>query len=190
MEQGSGGEILGEDLLCKIWFPFMGGLYLAENAMEMIQENPKLEALVLESCLLMSSSTAAHLWAKMKLGYLNASVLVPRHGREVIYEQFSSRFESSLAAGRGGRSRATRWPDVRGAAQRVNSGVEPVEAVGGAVPDRAHRAGLGAAVGGGAPHQRRIRQRLQGVGPGAWRAGGPGTRGRCWATLTGSRASR
>ncbi len=87
----------GEGLLRKIRFPFMSGVFLADEARGMLPGSAGLEVLVLEAGLL--KHRAPHLWAGMELSYLDAKVLVPRRGRGVNWAEYAGGGERRLAAG-------------------------------------------------------------------------------------------
>jgi hypothetical protein len=97
MKGGPGGEIRGEDLLRKIRFPSMSGLFLVDEARSMLPENSAMKSLVLESSLLKHLSS--NLWVEMELNCLDAAVLVPRRGTGVNWAKCTSRGDTRLKAG-------------------------------------------------------------------------------------------
>jgi hypothetical protein len=95
MKGGGGDVIRGEGLLRKIRFPFMSADFLAYKARAMLPEITVLEGLVLESGLL--KSIAAYNWARVALRYLDAAVLVPRHGSGVKWAEYVGVGERRIA---------------------------------------------------------------------------------------------
>ncbi len=95
MKEGGNSVVRGEDLLRKIRFPFMEGLYLATVARGLLPEDFGLEGLVNDSCIL--KGVPRHLWAGVNVKFLDAKVLVPRgKGR---WEDYIGATERRLVAG-------------------------------------------------------------------------------------------